>query len=195
MQRSCGLFPAPYPQNFSGMPHVEKLFQFMGMFFAKCIQDSRIVDLPLSRPLLKMLCMGDVADHISHHLRDFSTWHDWDSSSVKSPCADDDLTPTENTSRDPILDLPKIKPSLSVPNLGGGNQWYAGLLTPDDFELVDPHRARFLDQLRNLSARRQEILNISLDEKQKATELENLTLDNSAVKLEDLRFVTLHYDD
>lgn len=190
MQRSCGLFPAPLPQNSSDMPRVEKLFQFMGMFFAKCIQDNRIVDLPLSRPLLKMLCMGDVADHISHNYRDLLIWHDSESGSVKSP-ADDDLTPTMETSnKDPVLDLPKIKPSLSMPTLIGG-PWYAGLLTQDDFELVDPHRARFLDKLRSLSARKQDILtNLSFDEKQKMERLEKLTLDNPPVKLEDLRLTS-----
>lgn len=172
------------------MPRVEKLFQFMGMFFAKCIQDNRIVDLPLSRPLLKMLCMGDVADHISHNYRDLLIWHDSESGSVKSP-ADDDLTPTMETSnKDPVLDLPKIKPSLSMPTLIGG-PWYAGLLTQDDFELVDPHRARFLDKLRSLSARKQDILtNLSFDEKQKMERLEKLTLDNPPVKLEDLRLTS-----
>merc|ERR550532_1450103 len=49
VQRSCGLFPAPLPQDSANMEKVEKHFRFMGNFFAKCIQDSRLVDIPLSR--------------------------------------------------------------------------------------------------------------------------------------------------
>ena len=60
VQRSGGLFPAPLPQSSDDVDRVESLFHFMGTFLAKCIQDGRIVDMPFSRPFLKMLCMGEV---------------------------------------------------------------------------------------------------------------------------------------
>ena len=55
VQRSCGLFPAPYPQNSPEIEHVCKLFEVLGIFIAKCIQDKRRVDLPLARPFFKLM--------------------------------------------------------------------------------------------------------------------------------------------
>ena len=56
MQRSHGLFPAPWPQDSPELPRVSKLFELLGMFIAKCLQDGRRVDLPLARPFFKLLC-------------------------------------------------------------------------------------------------------------------------------------------
>ena len=55
VQRSCGLFPAPYPQNYPEVDSVCWLFELLGIFVAKCIQDKRRVDLPLSRPFFKLM--------------------------------------------------------------------------------------------------------------------------------------------
>jgi E3 ubiquitin-protein ligase HECTD1 len=87
VQHSGGLFPAPLPQtDYADMQRVETLFNFMGSLFAKCIQDGRLVDIPLSRPLLKMMCGGDSADALSQ-MR---------SAAFYTQCSnDDDLTPTE----------------------------------------------------------------------------------------------------
>ena len=51
------------------------------------IQDARLVDIPLSRPLLKLMCGGDLSDAVSRHRTCSST--------CISHCSDDDLTPTE----------------------------------------------------------------------------------------------------
>ena len=176
VQRSCGLFPAPRPQATAEMEHVERCFNFLGTFFAKCMQDSRLVDLPLSRPFLKLLCMGDVVDNVAQNYRELLPL-------VGSP-TEEDLTPTED---DKDLDLQRChltastSGSLSTP-------WYAGLLTQDDFLLVDPHRARFLEQLRALASRKQAILaDVALSPAQRKQRLEDLTLTNPPVKLEDLR--------
>lgn len=59
VQRAGGLFPAPYPQT-DQMDKVESMFEFIGTLLAKCLQDGRLIDLPLSRPFLKLLCMGEV---------------------------------------------------------------------------------------------------------------------------------------
>jgi HECT-domain (ubiquitin-transferase) len=90
VQHPGGLFPAPLPQTeYTSMERVESLFNFMGSLFAKCIQDGRLIDIPLSHPFLKMMCGGDVADTVSQ-MR--GTVH----------CgSDDDLTPTE-----PMLTTP-----------------------------------------------------------------------------------------
>ena len=55
VQRSCGLFPAPYPQSSPEIEHVCRLFELLGIFIAKCIQDKRRVDLPLARPFFKLM--------------------------------------------------------------------------------------------------------------------------------------------
>ena len=180
VQRSCGLFPAPQPQDHADMDRVEKMFFFMGTFFAKCIQDNRLVDIPLSRPLLKLMCMGDVVDNVSQHYRELLT----------RPSEDlEDITPTEETEKELILDPPKYRlrsqTSLSSTT---SSPWYTGLLNQEDFDLVDPHRARFLKQLRELSSRKQAILNnMSITEEERHNRLQELTLDNPPVKLEDLR--------
>ena len=56
VQRSNGLFPAPWPQDSADLPRVSRLFQVLGMFMAKCLQDGRRVDLPLARSFFKLLC-------------------------------------------------------------------------------------------------------------------------------------------
>ena len=64
-----GLFPAPYPTPDSipndklyqeRYQNLIDLFNFMGIFLAKSLQDQRLVDLPFSYSLLKILCdFGD----------------------------------------------------------------------------------------------------------------------------------------
>ncbi|KAK8786099.1 hypothetical protein V5799_007534 [Amblyomma americanum] len=52
-----GLFPAPLPQG-ALCSRVCASFHFLGIFLAKALQDGRLVDLPLSRPFLRLLCQG-----------------------------------------------------------------------------------------------------------------------------------------
>ena len=54
VQRRGGLFPAPYPQDFDGIDRVVRFFHFLGTFLAKCLQDGRLVDIPLSNAFLKV---------------------------------------------------------------------------------------------------------------------------------------------
>ena len=56
VQRHSGLFPAPYPQNHSKLERICQIFHLLGIFVAKCLQDGRLVDIPLSRPFFKLLC-------------------------------------------------------------------------------------------------------------------------------------------
>lgn len=57
VQHSYGLFPAPWPQNAPNLSPVCRLMELMGMFVAKCIQDGRRVDLPLSASFFKLMCI------------------------------------------------------------------------------------------------------------------------------------------
>lgn len=56
IQQSSGLFPAPWPQDSTGLEQVCVWFRFLGTFLAKCLQDGRLVDVPLSQPMFKLLC-------------------------------------------------------------------------------------------------------------------------------------------
>ena len=56
VQRSGGLFPAPIPADSSKLNKICKLFELLGLFLAKCIQDGRRVDIPLSDCFLKLMC-------------------------------------------------------------------------------------------------------------------------------------------
>ncbi|GLD68587.1 E3 ubiquitin-protein ligase HECTD1-like protein [Lates japonicus] len=47
------------------LERITKLFHFLGVFLAKCIQDNRLVDLPVSQPFFKLLCMGDIKSNMS----------------------------------------------------------------------------------------------------------------------------------
>lgn len=64
---------------------------------------------------------------------------------------------------------------------------YAGLLTADDFEIIDPHRALFLQQLRTLAAKRRAIENDeNLTDSEKIANFQNLTVGDSQTHVEDL---------
>lgn len=68
VQRSYGLFPAPWPQEATELTQICHLFELLGLFVAKCIQDGRRVDLPLSRPFFKLMCTtakSSTPDHVT----------------------------------------------------------------------------------------------------------------------------------
>ena len=62
VQRSNGLFPAPWPQDCPELPAVSKHFELLGIFLAKCLQDGRRIDIPLSTPFFKMMCHAPFCD-------------------------------------------------------------------------------------------------------------------------------------
>ena len=61
VNREAGLFPAPISQSGTLCSKVADLFWFLGAFLAKTLQDNRLVDLPLSRSFLKILCQGEIS--------------------------------------------------------------------------------------------------------------------------------------
>ncbi|XP_056283262.1 E3 ubiquitin-protein ligase HECTD1 isoform X2 [Pseudoliparis swirei] len=188
VQRSCGLFPAPFPQDSEELERVAKLFHFLGVFLAKCIQDNRLVDLPVSQPFFKLLCMGDIKSTMSKllyhsrgspppdrppHLQPFlllseasteETQESQESQETYSVGSFD-----EDSKSEFIMDPPKPKPPA----------WYHGILTWDSFQLVNPHRASFLKELKELAVKRRQILSSkSLCEDEKNTRLQDLMLRN-----------------
>ena len=62
--RPSGLFPAPLPQDSDICAKASKYFWFLGVFLAKTLQDNRLVDLPLSNPLLKLICQGEISRQV-----------------------------------------------------------------------------------------------------------------------------------
>ncbi|XP_052475722.1 E3 ubiquitin-protein ligase HECTD1 isoform X7 [Carassius gibelio] len=176
VQRSCGLFPAPFPQDSDELERISKLFLFLGIFLAKCVQDNRLVDLPISQPFFKLLCMGDIKSNMSKLLHQPRGESDCHFSEIQSEASTEEGQDTysvgsfdEDSKSEFILDPPKPKPPA----------WYHGILTWEDFELVNPHRAQFLKELKTLSVKRRQILGSkSLSEDEKNTRLQDLMLRN-----------------
>ncbi|XP_049320167.1 E3 ubiquitin-protein ligase HECTD1 isoform X10 [Astyanax mexicanus] len=176
VQRSCGLFPAPFPQDNDELERITKLFLFLGIFLAKCIQDNRLVDLPISQPFFKLLCMGDIKSNMSKLLYQTHGDSDHRFSEIQLEASTEEGQDTysmgsfdEDSKSEFILDPPKPKPPA----------WYHGILTWEDFELVNPHRARFLKEMKDLAVKRRQILgNKSLSEDEKNTRLQDLMLKN-----------------
>ncbi|KAM9466849.1 E3 ubiquitin-protein ligase HECTD1 isoform 4-T6 [Clarias gariepinus] len=174
VQRSCGLFPAPFPQDSDELERIAKLFLFLGIFLAKCIQDNRLVDLPVSQPFFKLLCMGDIKSNMSKLLYESRSDSDRRFSDIHSEASTEEEpylmgSFDEDSKSEFILDPPKPKPPA----------WYHGILTWEDFELVNPHRARFLKEMKELAVKRRQILgNKSLSEDEKNTRLQGLMLKN-----------------
>lgn len=83
------------------------------------------------------------------------------------------------------------EPDCSTPTQEHPNTplpWYYGVLNYEDFELIDPHRARFIKQLQKLIQAKNDVLsNSDLSDNMKKQKLNELTLENPPVKLEDLR--------
>lgn len=75
--------------------------------------------------------------------------------------------------------------------------WFAGLLDDTDFSFVDPHRAKFLKQLKELVQRKKDILcdnSLSSTEKEsKVAELKFRTDSGLECALEDLGYVKVLY--
>nr|XP_034965930.1 E3 ubiquitin-protein ligase HECTD1 isoform X9 [Zootoca vivipara] len=176
VQRSCGLFTAPFPQDSDELERITKLFHFLGIFLAKCIQDNRLVDLPISKPFFKLMCMGDIKSNMSkliYESRGDRDLHCTESQSEASTEEGHDSLSVgsfeEDSKSEFILDPPKPKPPA----------WFNGILTWEDFELVNPHRARFLKEIKDLAIKRRLILsNKGLSEDEKNTKLQELMMKN-----------------
>lgn len=87
VQRSGGLFPAPMPQDSPCVEHSEKMFRFLGTLLAKCLQDGRLIDLPLSRPFLKLMCLGEVGQTVAKQFAPPAMLESWTSDNSDMICS------------------------------------------------------------------------------------------------------------
>ncbi|PIC33910.1 hypothetical protein B9Z55_013719 [Caenorhabditis nigoni] len=62
VRRMGGLFPAPLPPGTEETKKASDMFRVLGVFLAKVLLDGRLVDLPLSRPFLKLLVSPQVGE-------------------------------------------------------------------------------------------------------------------------------------
>ncbi|RUS87649.1 hypothetical protein EGW08_004572 [Elysia chlorotica] len=193
VQRSGGLFPAPFPQDSPELDAIEPMYQFLGILLAKCLQDGRLIDMPLSRPFLKLMCMGEVGHSLSQQFGDVSMTPSNLGDSFRSENSDLTASIIEEVEKEMKLDGDRKFQSKPVP------AWFADILNEEDFESVNPHRASFLQQLRDLSARKQRILkDKTMSDDQKNVLLAELALPNPtdpniSIRLEDIG-LTFEFD-
>lgn len=175
VRRQSGLFPAPLPQNSEVCDRAVKYFHFLGIFLAKVLQDNRLVDLPLSQSFLKLMCHGEIQNTVNERI-----------GLVGAKKIDEDMMISsfisEESEKELELDPPKILMEENRP-------WYHSILSEDDLYEIDPIRASFLKQIRELIKQKQRILqDHSLSPEARAHQIQNLCLMHSSgpVLLEDL---------
>lgn len=134
--RTSGLFPAPLPQNSTACDRAVRYFWFLGVFLAKVLQDNRLVDLPLSRPFLKLMCHGDISNNVNEKIGLTDVTQESISSSMSSSFISEDSETDAG-----------YFPSEPYP-------WYCGLLNIEDLAEVDPVRGEFLKEIQSAIAKR-----------------------------------------
>lgn len=207
IQTTNGLFPAPLPQNSHYTDRVVRLFHFMGIFLAKALQDNRLVDLPLSRPFLKLMVHAgtqmklnenntNIIVNNNNRKNDNSYSSSFDdeedeltlssiSTTPMSPMSEDDLLLME---REEMGRKARIKREKhEILNKG----WHYGVLDEQDLYEVNPIQARFLQQLSELAQLKHKILaDNSLTWEDRNNQIRNLSIPLSQaqlpVRLEDL---------
>merc|ERR1719193_581424 len=185
VSRPSGLFPSPLPQDSPIAADVAKHFHHLGIFLAKALQDSRLVDIPLSKPFLKLMTMGDLG----------SSFID----SFKTPSMGRSLCESMVSSVNERLASLDINAATAAARKSAKDDepWFAGVLTQADFEEINPHLAKFLGQLKLLVEAKEGILSDTrLSETEKSSALATLTIpplktgegeeESPAVRLEDL---------
>jgi len=182
VRRECGLFPAPIAQNSALCASVSKLFWFLGVFLAKTLQDNRLVDLPLSKPFLKMLCQGEISTIVKQHANITSTQATTVAPGVEG-CEDPMTSSTLSVlSEESDMDL------LSA--AAGSRSWYKNMLSAEDLAEIDPARGEFLAALTDLVGQKQALMasieNETEEAKAKAVSELKLDLKGSPVDLGDL---------
>lgn len=172
VKRPTGLFPAPLPQDVASCEKISIYYWFLGVFLAKVLQDSRLVDLPLSTPFLKLLCHNKALP--KSRMVNAKTSEDIMMSSLIS----------EESDRDLIESCSKL-----IINEMQDDCWYDGVLTQEDLREIDPYRAEFIRELQEVVAQKQQIEQsneFSPDEKlEKINELRLITK-SGPVAIEDL---------
>lgn len=171
VQRASGLFPAPLPQHSELCERVSKLFWFLGVFLAKVLQDGRLVDLPLSKSFLQLLCHNKILS-------------DTRKLTALSKKFNDDIMTSSVMSEESEIDI-----SDAMTKGFSQAAWYDGILTQSNLEEIDPIRAQFLLELQELVRRKQTIeQDDSIDEDEKEQQIKDLKLETPSgeVSIEDL---------
>ncbi|GIY38730.1 e3 ubiquitin-protein ligase HECTD1, partial [Caerostris extrusa] len=181
ISNTYGLFPAPLPQDSDIIEIVVCYFHFLGMFLAKALQDNRLVDLPLSRPFLKLMCHGEVLSKI----KDREAISSPSVAAMVSSFTEDDLYVV--LSEEQHKKTKKYKKSLPEPSYA----WFHDILGFEDFLEVNEFQAKFLSQLQELASKKHLILaDRSLSKEDRINQLKNLSIPmqnpGMAVKIEDL---------
>lgn len=209
--RRSGLFPAPLPPSSPGFERQIKLFRFLGTFLGRCLQDNRLVDLPLSGPFFKMMVASPVDDTQQPKLRlesDSSSFTGSPSPADKNnqlgflPIDEnEDQSSHEKTEEEVIAMENPLNQVLAASVESGQRQqthsWFTGVLGDEDFLEISPDRARFRLELKRLAAERDAILtDQSLSEDEKQQRVSALCLlppgqNAQPVKLEDLWYVSV----
>lgn len=170
-----GLFPAPFPQDSPDMTRICQLFAFLGIFLAKCLQDNRLVDIPLSSPFFKMLCAGK-----GKYAKLSRTMSQNSDAIGQGQFSDDE-------SVDDVFDVAESTEKMD-------SHYFSDVITDHDFEQIHPNKAKFIKQLTLYVEKRQKILcDTELDESKRRTMLDDLpfvTESGVECKLEDLGWVT-----
>ncbi|CAH0559918.1 unnamed protein product [Brassicogethes aeneus] len=176
VRRVAGLFPSPLPQNSDVCDKAARYFWFLGVFLAKILQDNRLVDLPLSKSFMKLMCHGDIQNTVNERIG---------FAGVKKNFDDDLMTSSlisEESEKELEFDPPKS-------NVEDKKPWYHGILGEEDLYDIDPIRAGFLKQIKELVKQKQKIMqDHNLSQESKAHQIQNLCLNHSSgpVLLEDL---------
>lgn len=176
VRRPAGLFPAPLPQNSEACDKAVKYFWFMGVFLAKVLQDNRLVDLPLSKSFLKLMCHGEIQNTVNERIGFVG---------LKRNTEEDIMTSSlisEESEKELEFDPPKI-------NMEDKKPWYYNILSQEDLYDIDPIRATFLRQIQDLIKQKQKIMqDHNLSAEAKTHQIQNLCLNHSSgpVLLEDL---------
>ncbi|KAL3265554.1 hypothetical protein HHI36_009759 [Cryptolaemus montrouzieri] len=176
VRRPSGLFPAPLPQNSEICDKAVKNFWFLGVFLAKVLQDNRLVDLPLSQNFLKLMCHGEILNTVNERIGYAGS---------RKMMEEDIMTSSlisEESEKELELDPPKPSAEEKKP-------WYMNILDEEDLYDIDPIRATFLKQIRDLIKQKQKIIqDLNLSPEMKSHQIQNLCLNHSSgpVLLEDL---------
>lgn len=210
VQRSSGLFPAALPEDCSKLKPISKLFELLGTFLAKCIQDGRRVDIPLSDPFLKLMCFnqtdvvdvatttsvvieGEVQDEVQACTtpnvsnKNASRNTDVDTSAEakgKLIIVDDqEEVSRKDTSKESIIHVTdNTKLQWTLP-------WFAGILTLADIATIDSHRGKFLLELHEFIKKKKIILSDStLSDQQKLQMVNDMMFDDDT-QLPELMYV------
>ncbi|XP_044007994.1 E3 ubiquitin-protein ligase HECTD1 isoform X1 [Aphidius gifuensis] len=145
VSRTSGLFPAPLPQSSELCNRAVRYFWFLGVFLAKVLQDNRLVDLPLSRSFLKLMCHGDITNNVNEKIGLTGVTQESMSSSMASSFISDDGGDNNNDGNGIYTSLEPIP-------------WYSNILDTDDLVSVDPVRGKFIKDIQTLINKRERCL-------------------------------------